>query len=198
MKVVGVAVLAALLSVCFAQDWLDDVGDFTVLGSATNGEGTLFLEVAELVVGRREQILDAMRTRDLPHVVIIDPNYVHVGYWMRGEPVYRRYHWILFLENTRLMSGLSLDDLSFTLADGPRLNHQTISAAQGAGQSVQPRTLPRPTYTAPASPRNGCVSNVTSTGSSMRCYTDGRLTYQQVCTLNSRTFDVSCRSDSYY
>lgn len=198
MKVAGIAFLVALASVCFAQDWLGDVGDFTVLGSATNGAGTLFVEVAEQVVGRREQILDSMRRHGTHHVVIIDPSYVHVGYWMSSDdPVYRRYHWIVFVENTRLMSGLSLDDLVFNAASGPKLNPQTVAVALGANSNVQPRTLPRPAYAAPANPRNGCVSSVTSTGSSVRCYTDGRLTYQQLCTVNSRTFAVTCRSDSY-
>jgi hypothetical protein len=57
----------------------------------------------------------------------------------------------------------------------------------------RPRSSASSSYS--SAPRNGCVSSTTSSGSSMTCYADGRVSYRSSCTnVGGR---ISCRSESY-
>lgn len=194
MRTLGLVLVFALLCLASAQSWLEDFGELTVLSYATNPQGTEFVEVPGWVSGVSKLLPEAMNRHGTGHIVLLDSEWAHVGYWVNGNPTHRRYRWHAFFAATKDWDGLSLEGLEFELADGPRLNPDSIAATLAAHAAV------RPTVARPASaslPRNGCVSSTTSTSSSTRCYTDGRLTYQVVCTSNPRTFEVSCRSDSY-
>jgi fumarate reductase subunit D len=59
-------------------------------------------------------------------------------------------------------------------------------------------STPRPSYSPPSysAPQVTCTSSTTSYGSNLSCYTDGRLTHQTICTVDS-SFNVRCSTNSY-
>lgn len=161
-----------------------------------NSEGTLFVEISEDVGGLSEIVPRVMREHGTSHMVVIDPRWVHLGYWVRDTPTYNRYLWTPFWTMAHDWAGMSLADMTYLRSEGARLNPENFTELRSTIRA-RVRSGSMSSGSAAGTPSDGCVSSSSTSGSSMSCYTGGRLTYRVVCSSNPRTFEVNCRSDSY-
>lgn len=191
-------VVLVLGSGAFAQGIFDRLdGDFRLLSRATNADGTVFIEIDRTPPNIEEAMREGIHSEAATSYVIITPSYVHYASTNYGT-LYDVRNWRDFMVRTEgAVFLISMKTLTFEFAYGQRLNPDHIGQQLEQyfpGGRASPSNYPART-TSP--PWNGCVSNTTTTGSTMTCYSEGRRSYRSVCTVNTVTFEISCRSESY-
>lgn len=162
-------------------DWLES--DYNVIGRGVNGEGTVFIELDSAPRGLEEALKEGVFELESQTIVVITPSLVYYADVSgSGSHTYTR-RWVDFIQ--RNAPGFSTDDIVIEGDGGTYLTYESIEAAR------QPQLLSP--YRA-SSPRNGCVSTSSATGSSMTCYSNGRVTYRSNCTVNPVTYAIRCTS----
>lgn len=194
MNRLALIAIAALASIASAQGVLERLeGDFTVMARAVNERGAVFLEIDVTPANIKEAVEAGVLEEESRRIAIFTPDeMVRYAMVMDGRVYYYESNWIEFVHNNRAF--FSTENLTFEGDTGNYLNAEAIEAARNTPLVRDASTARRPQ--AP-SPRNGCVSNSTSTGSTMTCYTNGRVTFRSVCTVNQVTYAISCRSETY-
>lgn len=179
-------VVACLASSGLAQDVLDGIeGNVEILAVGTNSHGALLYEISGVPVNLEEVLRDAVqRNPALSVAVFLQGGVVKFAYVENDEVVYTSRAFRDFIDNSWRFPQFRLDGLDI-IGTGRFLDAEVVAAQSAAGRS------------AANVPSNGCVSNTTPTGSNMTCYTNGRVTYRSVCSVNPVTHGISCRSDSY-
>lgn len=186
MRSVLTVVVAWLACYCLAQDVLDGLeGDVEIIAVGNNSHGALLYEISGVPINLEEVLREAVqRNPALSVAVFLRGGVVKFAYVDDDEVVYTSRAYRDFIDNSWRFPHFRLDGLEI-IGTGRFLDAGAVAAQSVAGRSAS------------GLPTNGCVSSTTSTGSTLSCYSSGRLTYRSVCTVNQRTFAVTCRSDSY-
>jgi hypothetical protein len=189
--------------------FLEERLEAVVLEEATNDHGTVFallglLPMTATVASVEETVHDFLASWGGGTVVIVYPrtrNHHMVGtheatsatMLPSGRVQIRSNEWgAILVDAFASLSGRALTNQGLTFTWGA--SRFLAAIPDTAAPDYRP---PRsPTQLARYTPHTSCTSSTTSYGNSMSCYTNGRLTYRSVCTIDSR-YNVTCRSDSY-
>lgn len=185
--------LAPISGLASAQGLLELLeGSPRVVGRATNATGALFLELDSTPSNVGSALRQGISQEGFEHVAIVTPDdKVRYASVVDGEVFVFTMDWWRFVQLDHRefrMNNLTYEEM------GTYLNPTAIAEARAARPAW---ATGRSQSSSVTIPRNGCLSNTTSTSSTMTCYSNGRVTFRSVCTISRVTFAISCRSDSY-
>lgn len=195
MRKVLTILVACLACSGLADGVLDElVGEFTVTGIAVNASGVKFIELSETPMNVELALREGVYEEDKQRLAIFTPDdMVRSAHVIGDEVVYFEVDWIQFVQNNSVF--FRTNEVTFE-REGNYLNEDAFQAARNTKLTrLYAPALPRKGVS--STPRNGCVSSTNTTGSTMTCYSNGKVTYRSVCTVNPVTYAINCRSDSY-
>lgn len=190
MRTLLLVAVAVGASSAIANEVIDTLAaQFPLVASATTGTGALIVEFNESITGIANPLRQALlRFGEQKLAVLANDGMSVVGTVNNGRVKLNYLPWEEFVRNNMQSKEFGLANIEIH-GEGEFLNGTFIAYA------LAPRN--RRNASMATHPANGCVSNTTSSGSTTSCYTNYQLTYRSVCTVNSQTFAVSCRSDYY-